>query len=394
MFVLRQLEALQELGVELSVLRVVPIAPPFTEQWQIYRSIPEHYRQDGVTVLSVRAWTPPRMLGLPLVRRQVLGRLQARIAAFSPHIVHAHCLLPPGLLAVGCGRPVVLTAHGSDAYVEPWLRRDLHAAARQAVLSASRVVAVSRFVKGFVQRLGRDDASVIYNGADETIFAPADRRRARESLGIAPSRRVIAFAGNLKRSKGIFDLVDAIARLSKRPLLVFAGTGPDERALRSKLAAARVEHRLMGALAQADLANVYGAADIVTLPSHGEGLPAVVCEAMLSGRAVVATAVGGIPEVIGDGDTGLLVPPSNPDLLAQAIDQLLASAERLTALERNARAFAATHLTWRVNARRYAEVYRAAVEAPVNSSGQSAASLFESKTDSNPNTISVRLTAS
>jgi glycosyltransferase involved in cell wall biosynthesis len=100
------------------------------------------------------------------------------------------------------------------------------------------------------------------------------------------------------------------------------------------------------------------ASDVFAFPSHAEGLPGAVCEAMLSGRAVVASAVGGIPEIVQDGETGLLVPKANPAALAAAIQRVFADDVARAELERNARAFALKRLTWGMNAAAYDALYR------------------------------------
>jgi glycosyltransferase involved in cell wall biosynthesis len=97
---------------------------------------------------------------------------------------------------------------------------------------------------------------------------------------------------------------------------------------------------------------------VFAFPSHAEGLPGAVCEAMLSGRAVVASAVGGIPEIVRDGETGLLVPKADPAALSGAIQRVLSDDVARAGLERNARALALEQLTWRVNAAAYDALYR------------------------------------
>jgi glycosyltransferase involved in cell wall biosynthesis len=108
---------------------------------------------------------------------------------------------------------------------------------------------------------------------------------------------------------------------------------------------------------------MFGAADVVTLPSYNEGLPNVVCEAMLSGRAVVATTVGGIPEIVQHGCTGLLAGAGDVTGLHAALAQVAAAPEERARMEQLALEFAKDKLTWRVSARRYDEVLRQAATA-------------------------------
>lgn len=357
-FILRQCQALAARGHEIQVAYVVPAAPPLRAKWRAYRSIPAQYVYEGIPVFVIRAFVPPKMLGLRFVRRQVHARFQEVVARFQPDIVHVHCLIPPGFLAAGLKLPMVLTAHGSDAYVYPHQRPDLRKAAVTALRAANATVAVSEFIKREVRRLEPCDVRVIRNGADPQVFAPGDRSVARAALGFSLDRPVIAYAGRLARAKGLFDLVAAVRQLSPlQAQIVIAGTGPDAGELRSAFAAAGANATFLGAVSQTQIAEVFAAADVITLPSYAEGLPAVICEAMLSARAVVTTPVGGLPEIVEDGVTGLLAPVGDHAALAGALRRVLTDGVLKTKLEANAFEFATQHLTWSANARAYESVY-------------------------------------
>ncbi len=357
-FVLRQCQALAARGHAVEVAYVVPAAPPISAKWRAYRSIPTSYIYEGVPVIVMRALVPPKMLNLQAVRRQVRPQLQAIIARLQPDIVHVHCLVPPGFFTVGLAKPVLLTAHGSDVYLYPRQRADLLAAAVTALETPRVVVAVSEFIKREVQQLKARDVRVIYNGADPRIFVPADRAAARAVLGLHSERPVVAYAGTIARFKGLFELVQAAQRLAAlQPQVVLAGSGPDTAELRSAFRTSRVEATFLGALPQGQVAKMFAAADVVTLPSHAEGLPTVICEAMLSGRAVVTTPVGGLPEIVRDGETGLLTPVGDDAALAGALRRVLTDSSLRTQMEANALEFASRHLTWSANARAYEAVY-------------------------------------
>jgi len=294
---------------------------------------------------------------------QFAAPLLRAIERFRPDIVHAHCTLPTAALCIGIDTPLVVTAHGSDTYVEPWRRADLEAAARAGLRNATSVVAVSAFVQGAVRELGRDDAAVVFNGADERVFCPKSRLLSRKVMNIDSRRKVILFAGNLLRSKGIFELAGALGQMrGLRPLLLVAGVGPEAAALRALLGELDVEHSMMGLIPQGALATALDAADAFAFPSHAEGLPTVVCEAMLAGRAVVATPVGGIPEIIRHGETGLLAAPGDVTRLAAELRRVLTDDALRVGLESRARDFGLAHLTWRRNARAYDAVYRQTID--------------------------------
>ena len=358
-FVLRQVKALEALGHEPLVVRVVPHAPALTAKWRAYRRIPDRDTIEGVPVRTIRAIVPPRMLAMEYLPLQVDSALTRLAAEHRADVVHAHFILPCGLLVARGRLPSVLTAHGSDAYDWAWRRPGLERAARRAVRACDAVAATSEFVAAHVRALADRDVAVAYNGADEGVFAPSDRDAARWLLRIDPDRFVVAFTGRATVAKGVYDLIEATARLQAvRPLLMLSGCDPQDAALSDAIARAGVEARALGTLAQRDVATVLAASDAFCLPSHNEGLPAAVCEAMLAGRPVVATPVGGIPEIVREGESGFLVTPGNIDLLAQRLSDLARHPQRAQAMGQRAYAFARERLTWSVNARRYDELYR------------------------------------
>jgi teichuronic acid biosynthesis glycosyltransferase TuaC len=360
-FILRLAQALQALGHEIAVLRIVPWAPPITPKWRTYAATPRVENVEAIPVRTIRAFFPPRMIAMEYLPLQVQGALAREIARFRPDVLHAGFLIPNGQIAVRQNVPAVVTAHGGDAYDWPHRRAGLRRAAREAVSKATRVTAVSSYIANCVRTIADRDVEVIWNGGDERFFFPSVRAAARDALDVPQDRLVIGFAGNLLRAKGVFDLVQAAAALRDlRPLLILAGAGNDEAALRECARREGVETRFLGRIDQRGIAQLYAASDIVTLPSFAEGMPNVICEAMLCGRAVVASTAGGIPEIIESERTGLLVEPGNVAQLRDALRRVAQDEALRTRLEQTARNFAASNLTWRVSARRYDAVLRAA----------------------------------
>lgn len=365
-FVLRQAQALAELGHEIRVVRIVPHAPPWTPKWRSYRAIPDRYTIEGIPVDSIRAFFPPRMLAMEYLPLQVDGALRRIVENFAPHVLHAHFLIPSGQLAVRQGLPTIVTAHGSDAYDWAWRRPGLRRAAAEAISRAGAVVAVSRFIERRVRDLAERDVRVVYNGADERVFGPSTRTAARESLGIAPDRFVVVFTGGEAPGKGLRDLIEAAARVAEpRLLLLVTGLATPFDSLRAEIASAGIEAQLFGIVEQRQIAQLLSAADLFALPSYREGLPASICEAMLSARPILATPVGGIPEVAVDGVHGYLVAPGDISSLAQRLRELAGDPGARARMGEAAYDFAREHLTWRVNARRYDELYRSALGATV-----------------------------
>jgi teichuronic acid biosynthesis glycosyltransferase TuaC len=357
-FILRQILALRELGHDITVLRVVPIAPPVGSRWQHYRALGSGYTYDGVPVSVARTLILPGLRNFEHLRAQTGGLMRRAIARFRPDVVHAHYVQPAGSIAAGRGLPAVITSHGIDAYDWPFRRRGLRADAVRTLELAEIVVGVSGFIADSLRRLCRRPIEVVFNGADARIFGSPDRRRAREALGIAPERAVLAYVGHLIRDKGIFELAAALGRLARPPLLLVAGDGESSKEFAQALREGGVETRFFGYVKPEMTATILAAADAATLPSYYEGLPVSVCEAMLSARPVVATAVGGIPEIIEDRRTGYLAPPHDVERLSSLYAEVFADRAAAAAIGLRAQEFARKHLTWEANARAYDRLYR------------------------------------
>ena len=246
---------------------------------------------------------------------------------------HYDCILvswayPDGVaasfLARRLGIPYVLKVHGSDLNVqaEYTLRRPQ---IRAALRGADAVVSVSQALADKAIALGADASRVhvLYNGVNHALFAPGLRSEARARLNLATTTPLLLYVGNLKASKGCLDLLEAFpALLARYPgaRLTYVGNGPDRDALRARILALGYEEhiQLAGATAHDTLGDWFRAADLLCLPSHNEGVPNVVLEAMACGTPVVATRVGGIPEVVPD-YAGILVPPRDRIALSRAL---------------------------------------------------------------------------
>jgi glycosyltransferase involved in cell wall biosynthesis len=229
-----------------------------------------------------------------------------------------------GWLARRMHLPYVVKVHGSDLNVqaEHWLRRRQ---IRTALRGAAAVVAVSRALADKAISLGADAdrVHVLYNGVDAALFSCGSRAEARARLGLSADALMLLYVGNLKASKGCLDLLEAFPALlatQPRARLVFVGTGASREALiaRAMVLGCSEQITLVGGVAHESLGDWFRAADLLCLPSHNEGVPNVVLEAMACGTPIVATHVGGIPEVVPE-FAGILVPPQQRDALATAL---------------------------------------------------------------------------
>lgn len=237
----------------------------------------------------MRPWAVPPLLG-------AMSRAVRR-AARGADLVHA-AWLPNALAAAVAGKPFVVTLLGTDVALAERAPR----LARPLLRRAAVVIGVSRALTDWAVRLGAGDARFVPNGVE----LPA-------TVGKEAAPPQVLFAGRLSAEKGILDLLAASDGLD----LVVVGDGP----LKPQVPQA------LGMLPREELYARLARAAVVVFPSRREGFPVTCAEAMAHGRAVVATAVGGLPDMVVDGETGLLVPPRDPRALRAAIDRLLADDE-------------------------------------------------------------------
>jgi len=336
-YLLRLASALDRRRFRLSV--VVPESGPLAERLQGL----------GVTVhhvpLANRLLSPSALAGLAaLLRRERPGVVQSHGARSNVYAKVA------GWLA---GIPVVLvTVHNSlfDYDVGTWRRRLYLWAELATNPLGDRVIAVSAAIaRDLIQRYGIAAHKVvtIHNGIDADAFFPARPvSQVRHEFGLEPHHRLVGIAARMTRQKGHDLLLQALKRLVPRyPHLrcLFIGDGPLEATLSRQAAALGVESHCVFTGARADVADLLAALEVVVLPSRSEGLPFVLLEAMAVGRPVVATSVGGNPEVVQHGQTGLLTPPGDADALAVGLAFLLDHPEEATRMGAAGRSRVLTH---------------------------------------------------
>jgi teichuronic acid biosynthesis glycosyltransferase TuaC len=293
--------------------------------------VPREERIEGIPVVH------PRYAYLPRVGYLAGGALYA--ASLAPEVLRRRgrhdvvlgsWAFPDGVGAVALARllgvPAVVKVHGSDMNVLariPSVARNL----RWGLPRARRVVAVSRPLADVVASFGvpPDRIDVVLNGVDAELFHPRDRAEARAALGHGDDGRPwLLYVGRLEEAKGVLDLLEAFTALSRRRpgiRLAVVGDGSARPAL--ERAAAELGDRLLlaGRRPLAEVPLWMAASQALVLPSWAEGTPNVVLEALACGRRVVATAVGGIPDLLADERLGKLVPPRNVDQLAEAMER-------------------------------------------------------------------------
>jgi starch synthase len=317
----------------------------------------------------------------------------------APDVVHCHTWYShlAGVLARPLtGAKLVLTTHSLEPH-RPWKVEQLGTAydvttwiEGTAYRNADGVVAVSRAMKADVEALyGVDPARVrvIHNGIDPDEYRPRlDPDRLRE-LGVDPDLPIVLFVGRITRQKGILHLVRAIPHLHPGVQVVLCAGAPDTEEIAAEMAALVDEARREAAckvvwiaemMAKPDVIALYSHAAVFVCPSVYEPFGIINLEAMACETPVVASAVGGIPEIVVPGETGILVPleaegggsvePADPDgfsrALAAAVNELLDAPERRAAMGRAARARVLASFSWQAIAAQTLEFYRELLEVP------------------------------
>jgi glycosyltransferase involved in cell wall biosynthesis len=361
------------------------LAPASIEgvRFRPYRYAPSSALQVFGYAESLRADVAVRKAALgvmPLALASGVRALSAEMRSDTYDVVHAHWVVPSGAMASfalsSSGPPLVVSLHGSDVFLSETSRL-ARFGARAAFRRAAALTACSRDLAARSLALGaRNEPEVIPYGVDTDLFHPAADGGAsvRKALALPEGARVILALGRLVRKKGFEYLVDAVSELVRRGLpavLVLAGKGDLEGELLEKASALGVSDRvhLVGNVERGRLPAYFALADVVVVPSvrdaagNVDGLPNVLLEAMASEKAIVATAVAGIPEAIRPGKEGILVPERDVRELANALAEVLGSAERRQALGRAARKRAEDDFGWKRAGERFESVLRSVAEA-------------------------------
>ncbi len=319
---------------DLSVMATIPWFPgaafvPRSRSWGL-RKVPRRDVIAGIDVSHPRVAYIPGVAGLSgaLEVASLLPNFLGRRHAID--VVLGSWAYPDGAAAVALahliGVPAVIKVHGSDLNVQSTMlgpRTNL----AFALPRAARLVAVSAALGAKAVALGvaPDRVRVVPNGTDASLFRVRDRSEARQAVAwpaaLGPGRMVL-YCGRIEREKGVMDLIAAFTAIASRApdlSLVLLGEGRAE--AEAKALAGPLGDRIvfLGARPLAEVPLWMAASTLLTLPSHAEGSPNVIREALACGRPVVGTAVGGIPELLDAPELGAMVPARDPAALGEAL---------------------------------------------------------------------------
>lgn len=283
-------------------------------------------------------------------------------------LVHCHwtiCGLVGYLATRWRRQPLVLSVRGSDIHLMEkgwmrWLNNKIYG-------WMDVIISVSADIAAKLEKAGVDKNKirVVYNGVDSR-FRVLDRQTMRRQLALPPPAFIVLFVGLLVPVKGVEILLQAVAHLGdERVLCVLVGEGPMRGELEAQARQAGIEPQVLfaGQHPTHEIPAWINAADVVVLPSYSEGRPNVVVEAQACGVPVIATRVGGTPELVNDGETGLLVDSGDPAQLALAITSLLQDEGKRRRLGQAGRAgIEAGDRSWGVSAGRVRAIYGELIE--------------------------------
>jgi glycogen synthase len=286
-------------------------------------------------------------------------------------VVHTHTwyMSLPGFLAkelYGC--KLVSTVHSLEP-LRPWKEEQLgrgYAVSswleRMGLEACDAVIAVSKEMAADIAKhydVPDGRIHVIHNGVNAEAFRRREDPAILDRLGVR--RPYILFLGRLSRQKGVFDLLEAFHSLrSKANLVIVTGAAETEQLVDELCAALREGERIRWidrVVTHEEAVALYSSCGVFVCPSRYEPFGITNLEAMACERPVVATRVGGIPEVVIEGDTGLLVPPDSPSELAKAIDEVLQDRDRAEEMGRNGRRRVEESFTWEKVAQRTLALY-------------------------------------
>lgn len=262
-----------------------------------------------------------------------VGGLAVYLAGVRPDVLHNHMYRAElvgtraaiALEKIGLRRPYVVSTVHSSRVRSAEDREQL----RRLTPHMDRLIAVSRAMERKIVDEGRDTAPVtlVYNGVDlERYDHQEPCCTLRDDYGMEPGSQIVGVVARLEPEKGHVTLLNAwptVLRSVPNAYLLVVGEGSRREGLERQAAELRIAHRVVFTGRRDDVPAVTAAFDVAVLPSYREAQGLTILEAMALSRPVVASNVGGIPEMVEDGVTGLLVPPDDPDALAAAIVRLL-----------------------------------------------------------------------
>lgn len=346
-------------------------ASPHTQKWAIELS----RRGWAVELISFLPFEIPNV-PVHVVPKAIGGKIdfilrirwvENKVRDLHPDLVHAHYATSFGFLGALSGEhPFILSAWGSDIFSFP--RKSLfHRYLLQWILGKADFLCSTSHV--MVEEIQiylekKTDIEVIPFGVDVELFSPP-----KKAEPVSPRKTIFGVAKYLQPIYGLDLLLKAFAHLEEkepgRALLRIAGAGPELWKLQALAGKLKITDKVewIGAIPNSEVAEFYRNLDVVVVPSREESFGVTAVEGSACGRPIIASRVGGLPEVVIDQVTGLMVEPENVDALAQAMEYLIEQPEERLRMGRAGRDFILKHYDWQNNVTQMERVYRTLLTA-------------------------------
>lgn len=372
-FIKQSIDSIATQGVDVTVISPKPFVLPFsTFPYHNFFKLPRIEHTEKYDLHYPRyIYAVPKKYFYPVTGfsySHFVSKYAIKNIKPKPHLIHAHFSYPDGYGMIGLAKkwkvPLIISALGTIerkvAYEGSYTSRQII----EAMNFADKVLSVSDDLKLHIVNLGinEEKVHVVPNGVDTTKFKPAGKEHARNLLNLPQDKNIVLFVGALRKIKGVDYLIEAAKYFVDANTDLFM-VGRDD-GLRKSLEKRAQELEISdyikftGPVNHEDIPIWISASDILVLPSLSEGRPNVVLEALSCEVPVVAADVGGIPELMVDGETGYLVPAKNPAELSEKINKLLEDRSRREKMGKFGRkSIIQRELTWESHAKKTVDIY-------------------------------------
>jgi glycosyltransferase involved in cell wall biosynthesis len=372
-FIKQSIDSIANQKVNVTVVSPKPIVIPFSAfPYHNFSKLPQIEHTEKYDLHYPRyLYVVPKKYFYPLTGisyAHFVSRYAIKNIKPKPDILHAHFSYPDGFGMIRLAKkwkvPFVISALGTlerkVAYEGSYTSRQIF----EAMNCADKVLSVSEDLKLHIVNLGisEDKVSVVPNGVDIEKFKPAGKEYARKMLNLPQDKKIVLFVGALKKIKGVDYLIEAAKNFLDTNISLYM-VGRDDgmkKSLEKRAQELKIGNyiKFTGPLTHEDIPLWFSASDILVLPSLSEGRPNVVLEAFACEVPVVATNVGGIPELMINGETGYLVPPKNTTDLSEKVNSLLGDRDlRIKMGKFGRRILIQRGLTWETHAKKTVEIY-------------------------------------
>jgi glycosyltransferase involved in cell wall biosynthesis len=340
-FVKEQVDCLSNTFEQINVISALSYFPKFMLNSERFRSIvkyvsyPENYSYGNISVYFPKYFPLPTSPDFFMLSRKHLnfhaihGLITREKIGFD--IVHSHFIFPAGYVGMKLKEryhvPFIITAHGGDVYKAPFKNDKWFQLSKSILEHADKIITTSiRNFNIITREIGISEQKVyiIGNGFDNNKFYQMNQRQIREKLSLPQDKKILLSVGNLVEIKGHKYLVEAVNKvLAKRKdiLCIIIGRGIGKEKLQNQIDSLGLNDfiKVINGVSHDEVPFWMNACDLFVLPSLDEGFPTVIPEALACGKPVIASRVGGIPEIINNKDIGELFQKKNVDGLVTAI---------------------------------------------------------------------------